>query len=111
MTASSPIWSHQALLRQALDLAHACGGHARVAELAAAGMTSRASAQALYLTAQTVEHHLTSTYGKLNIETRAQLPVALAEAHHQRTRRPQHGGTAGSTNGVPFNDPDVAPSL
>jgi DNA-binding NarL/FixJ family response regulator len=49
----------------------------RVAELAASGLTNRQIAQSLFITARTVEHHLTSSYLKLNIQTRAQLTDAL----------------------------------
>ena len=54
----------------------------RVAELAAQGKTNREIAQTLYVTARTVEHHLTSTYTKLNIQTRAQLASALDTQPH-----------------------------
>jgi DNA-binding CsgD family transcriptional regulator len=50
----------------------------RVAELAATGMTNREIAQALFITARTVEHHLSSCYAKLGIQVRRQLGAALA---------------------------------
>ncbi|MGH3196109.1 MAG: AAA family ATPase [Streptosporangiaceae bacterium] len=50
----------------------------RVAQLAAAGQTNRQIAQALFVTQRTVENHLTSTYGKLGISSRPELPAALA---------------------------------
>ena len=50
----------------------------RVAQLAAAGQTNRQIAQALFITQRTVETHLTSTYGKLGITSRPELPAALA---------------------------------
>ena len=50
----------------------------RVAQLAAAGQSNRQIAQALFVTQRTVENHLTSTYGKLGIRSRPQLPAALA---------------------------------
>ena len=50
----------------------------RVAQLAAAGQTNRQIAQALFVTQRTVETHLTSTYGKLGISCRPELPAALA---------------------------------
>jgi DNA-binding CsgD family transcriptional regulator len=53
-------------------------GELRVAQLAAAGQTNRQIAQALFVTQRTVENHLTSTYGKLRISSRPELPVALA---------------------------------
>ena len=50
----------------------------RVAEMAATGMTNREIAQSLFVTRRTVEIHLTHSYQKLNISSRAQLPDALA---------------------------------
>ncbi|MEA2422205.1 MAG: hypothetical protein QOF55_1304, partial [Thermoleophilaceae bacterium] len=54
-------------------------GELRVARLAAEGMTNRQIAQALFLTARTVETHLTHTYRKLDIASRSALPAALAD--------------------------------
>jgi DNA-binding CsgD family transcriptional regulator len=51
----------------------------RVAQLAAAGQTNRQIAQALFVTQRTVENHLTSTYSKLGITSRPDLPAALAD--------------------------------
>lgn len=45
--------------------------------MAADGLTNNQIAQALFLTPRTVEMHLTSTYRKLSIGSRAQLPNAL----------------------------------
>ena len=53
---------------------------ARVARMAAEGMTNREIAQALFLTEKTIEVHLTSTYRKLDIGSRSQLPRALGES-------------------------------
>jgi DNA-binding CsgD family transcriptional regulator len=50
----------------------------RVASMAAAGMTNRQIAQALFLTTKTVETHLRHTYQKLNVPSRAGLAHALA---------------------------------
>lgn len=50
----------------------------RVAGMAADGMTNREIAQALFVTARTVEIHLTHAYQKLNISSREELPAALA---------------------------------
>ncbi|MFF3404252.1 AAA family ATPase [Streptomyces sp. NPDC002659] len=50
----------------------------RIAELAASGTTNRQIAQTLYVTPKTVEVHLSSTYRKLGITTRTQLPAALS---------------------------------
>ena len=49
----------------------------RVAQLAAGGQTNRQIAQSLFVTQRTVENHLTSTYGKLGISSRPELPAAL----------------------------------
>jgi DNA-binding CsgD family transcriptional regulator len=55
----------------------------RVAQLAAAGQTNRQIAQALFVTQRTVETHLTSTYSKLGISSRPELPAALAGTPRQ----------------------------
>jgi DNA-binding CsgD family transcriptional regulator len=52
----------------------------RIAELAATGLTNRQIAQALFITARTVEGHLTSVFRKLAIDSREQLPAALLTA-------------------------------
>jgi DNA-binding NarL/FixJ family response regulator len=52
----------------------------RVAELASAGASNRDIAQALFVTTKTVEVHLSSTYRKLGIRSRAQLATHLAPA-------------------------------
>lgn len=52
----------------------------RVAQLAANGQTNRQIAQALFVTPRTVENHLTSSYGKLGIRSRAQLHEALGRS-------------------------------
>ena len=49
----------------------------RIAELAAAGLTNRQIAQALFITARTVEGHLTSIFRKLAIDSREHLHTAL----------------------------------
>jgi DNA-binding CsgD family transcriptional regulator len=56
----------------------------RVAQLAAAGLSNRDIAQNLFITARTVEGHLTHAYHKLAITSREQLPAALTP----------HGGEA-----------------
>jgi DNA-binding NarL/FixJ family response regulator len=56
-----------------------------VTQLAAAGQTNRQIAQALFVTQRTVENHLTSTYGKLGIGSRPELPSAL-ESSRPATR-------------------------
>jgi len=50
----------------------------RVAELAVEGLTNREIAQALFVTARTVETHLTHAYPKLGIVSREDLGAALA---------------------------------
>jgi DNA-binding CsgD family transcriptional regulator len=50
----------------------------RVARMAATGMTNREIAQALFVTARTVETHLTHAYPKLGIVSREDLGAALA---------------------------------
>jgi len=52
----------------------------RVAELAAQGLTNREMAQTLFVTARTVEGHLTSVFRKLQLDSREQLAAALASA-------------------------------
>jgi DNA-binding CsgD family transcriptional regulator len=42
--------------------------------MAAEGMTNREIAQALFVTARTVEGHLTHVFQKLDVATRADLP-------------------------------------
>jgi DNA-binding CsgD family transcriptional regulator len=49
----------------------------RVALMAADGQTNREIAQALFVTAKTVEMHLSNVYRKLDITARSQLPRAL----------------------------------
>jgi DNA-binding CsgD family transcriptional regulator len=51
----------------------------RVARLAAEGMTNKEAAQALFLTAKTIEVHLTRVYRKLGIQSRSQLRRALPQ--------------------------------
>ena len=51
----------------------------RVAQLAADGLGNREIAQALFVSARTVEGHLTHTYMKLDISSREQLCEAMAE--------------------------------
>ena len=46
--------------------------------MAAEGATNREIAQALFVTARTVETHLTHAYGKLGIGSREELGPALA---------------------------------
>jgi len=50
----------------------------RIAELAAEGLTNREIAQTLFVTARTVEGHLTNVFNKLDLQARTALPPALA---------------------------------
>jgi DNA-binding CsgD family transcriptional regulator len=50
----------------------------RIAELAGEGLTNREIAQTLFVTARTVEGHLTSVFRKLGVDSRDELPAALA---------------------------------
>jgi DNA-binding CsgD family transcriptional regulator len=50
----------------------------RIAELAGQGLTNREIAQTLFVTARTVEGHLTSVFRKLQLDSRDELPAALA---------------------------------
>jgi DNA-binding CsgD family transcriptional regulator len=49
----------------------------RIAELAADGLTNREIAQSLFVTARTVEGHLTHVFHKLQIGARTELREAL----------------------------------
>ncbi len=49
----------------------------RVARLAAEGRTNREIAQSLFVTARTIEGHLTAIYRKLEVTSRDELPAAL----------------------------------
>jgi DNA-binding CsgD family transcriptional regulator len=50
----------------------------RIAELASQGLTNREIAQMLFVTARTIEGHLTSVFRKLLVDSRDELPAALA---------------------------------
>jgi DNA-binding CsgD family transcriptional regulator len=51
----------------------------RVAEFASQGLSNREIAQMLFITTRTVEGHLTSVYRKLRVDSRDELPAALAD--------------------------------
>ncbi|MFL5931138.1 MAG: helix-turn-helix transcriptional regulator [Gaiellaceae bacterium] len=52
----------------------------RIAELAGEGLTNREIAQSLFVTARTVEGHLTNVFRKLQVESRDELRAALGGA-------------------------------
>ncbi len=58
----------------------------RVAELAGDGLTNREIAQSLFVTARTVEGHLTSVFRKLELASRDQLAAALGLAEREHVR-------------------------
>jgi DNA-binding NarL/FixJ family response regulator len=56
----------------------------RICDLAGAGYTNREIAQRLFVTPKTVEAHLARAFRKLQIDSRAQLPAALARDQGRR---------------------------
>jgi DNA-binding CsgD family transcriptional regulator len=56
---------------------------ARIAEMAAQGLTTPEIAQALFVTTKTVETHLGHTYQKLDIHSRGELAHALSEPRNE----------------------------
>lgn len=64
------------------------GSERRIAELAADGRTNTEIADLLHLARRTVETHLTSTYRKLRIRRRTELPGALGQAGRSREAHP-----------------------
>jgi DNA-binding NarL/FixJ family response regulator len=67
------------LLREALDAAHVTASERRIAEHASEGLTNREIAQTLFVTARTVEGHLTSVFRKLQLDSRNELWPGLTE--------------------------------
>jgi DNA-binding CsgD family transcriptional regulator len=65
--------------RKAPDAGELTRAERRVAELAAQGLTNKEIAQRLVVTVSTVEFHLSKTYAKLGIRSRAQLAARLGE--------------------------------
>jgi len=64
--------------RKAPDAGELTRAERRVAELAADGLTNKEIAHRLVVTVSTVEFHLSKTYAKLGIRSRAQLAARLA---------------------------------
>ncbi|MGZ3099884.1 AAA family ATPase [Streptomyces sp. H72] len=72
------------------------GSERRIAELAADGRTNTEIADLLHLARRTVETHLTSTYRKLRIRRRTELPDALGQGRSRAAppAPPDDAGTA-----------------
>jgi DNA-binding CsgD family transcriptional regulator len=68
----------------------------RIAELAGQGLTNREIAQTLFITTRTVEGHLTSIFRKLQLDSRADLPAALAGTPHLEIAEGANGRSARS---------------
>jgi DNA-binding CsgD family transcriptional regulator len=77
----------------------------RIAELAAQGLTNRQIAQNLFITARTVEGHLTNVFAKLNVRTRIELSRALGTP----VTGPESQGV--SPGGAPVQRPGSGPSM
>jgi DNA-binding CsgD family transcriptional regulator len=54
-----------------------------VSSMAAAGMTNREIAQALFVTGKTVETHLSRAFAKLDVKSRQELPGILGASRAQ----------------------------
>ncbi|CAM5330585.1 hypothetical protein GCM10010329_38120 [Streptomyces spiroverticillatus] len=77
--------------REAADRVFLTDSETRVAELAVRGHTNREIATKLFVSASTVEQHLTRVYKKLGVRSRKQLPAGL--------------------QGVPGRAPEAGPAL
>ena len=62
----------------------------RVAEFASQGLSNREIAQTLFVTARTVEGHLTSVFRKLQVGSRDALPAALADGAPVSAKHTEH---------------------
>lgn len=81
LSVSSELGEALAASGDAVKLAVLTGSERRVAALAAMGYTNREIATKLYITASTVEQHLTRVYRKLEITHRKELPSDLNWRH------------------------------
>ena len=70
-----------------------------VAELAARGLTNAQIARALFLSAKTVDHHLSRTYAKLGVSSRRQLMLAW-RASPETAPQPEEEGRPGAPAAV-----------
>ncbi len=82
-TVGTPLWAERAraeLARVGIRRApeELTEGEARVAEMAAAGLTNREIAERLFLSRRTVETNLARAYRKLGIRSRAELGATMA---------------------------------
>ncbi|MFC7673338.1 AAA family ATPase [Mycolicibacterium sp. GCM10028919] len=84
----APLWANQARAELARTKVHPARANEltpseqRVAELAAAGMSNRDIAAALFIGTKTVEHNLTRIYRKLGIRSRVELARRMPAAPH-----------------------------
>ena len=66
-----------------------------VADLAATGASSREIGERLFLSARTVDNHLTRVFDKLGVRSRGDLPAALAAEDQRRQTATVTAATAG----------------
>jgi DNA-binding CsgD family transcriptional regulator len=59
-------------------------GEARVAELAASGLTNREIAETLFVTPKAVEYHMRHVFEKLGISSRRELPDVMTAAERAK---------------------------
>jgi DNA-binding CsgD family transcriptional regulator len=80
----------------------------RIAELAANGLSNREIAQTLFVTARTVEGHLTNVFNKLDVKTRSGLPAALATSAQAVHTYPTDSRDVAQNSGGPAGGPHGA---